>query len=91
MITPSTFVGDTLLLFEKTRAIGTGLDTIPATDAIIVIDKHNTVFRPKGGAHRADLDTGGMCTVVANLGHKKSFADLGVFITVVETVFRLGT
>jgi hypothetical protein len=91
VITPCALIGDSLFLLEKTRTVGAGLDTIPATDAIIVVDKHNTVLRPEGGAHRADLDTGGMGAVVTNLGHKKGFADLGVFVAVVEPVFRFGT
>src|SRR5208337_2041283 len=55
VVTERAFIGGMFLGMEETASIRTGLDAIPAAQAIIVVDEHHTIGRMKGGADGAHL------------------------------------
>src|SRR3990170_6354633 len=56
------------------RPVRTSLDTIPTTDAVLLVHQDNTILSLIGSANRTNGDTRGIVTLIAQLRHKKTLS-----------------
>jgi hypothetical protein len=66
------FVDHMFVGMEITAAIGASLDAIFTSDAILLIDQHDTLLRFIRSTHRTDLYARGFGTMVAHLGYEEA-------------------
>jgi hypothetical protein len=59
---------------EKPHTVWTCHDAVPAADAPLTVNQYNPVHGLVGSPNRADLDTGRLFALVAELGNKKPLA-----------------
>lgn len=76
VVAEGAFVHDAFFREDIPASIRTGLYAIPAADAIVLIDQHDSFRAFKGGADRTDLHTGRFVAVVAHLGDKERLEDI---------------
>src|ERR1700722_4908165 len=86
VITPRTFVGGLCLLVEIPRTIGTGLNTVPAADAIFLIDEHDPIGRLVGGPDGTNLHARRIFALIAELWHEESLRHLFVAVSIAKAV-----
>lgn len=73
--------GEVFCLIVFIRApllVGTGYETVPATNALVMINNDDAVFSLKGGTRGADLYTCSLLTVVAK-DRNHEFDNRGIF------------
>ena len=76
VIAPGTLVHHPGYRMKITHRIGAGLDAVGTAHTALVIHQDKSVGRSEGGAHGANLDTGGLPAHVAEFGNKKGVPDL---------------
>jgi hypothetical protein len=76
VIAEITLLGHMVYRMEEPHSIRTGHDAIATPDAPFPVDVDYPVGGLIRGAHRAYLDTGGLFTLVTELGNKKGFIDV---------------
>src|ERR1022692_5294002 len=86
VIAPRTFVAGLCLLVEIPSTIGTGLNTVPAADAIIFIDENDPIRRLVGGPDRTYLHARRILALIAELRHEESLRHLFVAVTIAEAI-----
>src|ERR1700722_16093709 len=86
VIAPVAFVGGLRLLVEIPRTIGTGLNTVPAADAVFLIDENDPIRRLVGGPDRTDLHARRIFTLIAELRHEEGLRHLFVAVTIAEAI-----
>src|SRR5450631_1424120 len=86
VIAPGAFVGGLRLVVEIPRTIGTGLNTVPAADAVFFIDEHDPIRRLVGGPDRTNLHARRIFAVIAELRHEKSLRHFFVAVTIAEAI-----
>src|SRR5450631_129669 len=86
VIAPGAFVGGLRLLVEIPRAIGTGLNTVPAADAVFIIDEHDPIRRLVGGPDRTNLHAWRIFAMIAELRHEERLRHFFVAVTIAEAI-----
>src|SRR5271169_1781399 len=71
VIAKRAFVGDVLRRMEIPAAVGASLDAVTATEAIILIDEHDSVGCVERGANRADLCAGRIRALIAQFRNEE--------------------
>ena len=77
VVAEGAFVDGLALGVEVAATVGTGLDAVAATEAVILVNEDDAIGADEGGADGADLDAGGIDAVVAELGNEEAL-DAGV-------------
>ena len=85
VIAKRAFVGRAFFGMEEAASVRTRLNAIAATQAIFLINEHNSIGSMKSGADGTHLRTGRIDAVVAHLGHEEVFSALCLALG--ETVY----
>src|SRR5512133_322082 len=86
VIAQCAFISNFLDRMNKPASIRTCLNTVPAADAILLINKHHSLGTIISGTNRANLYTGRLSAMIAHFRHKKGFEDLLIGNRLLETI-----
>jgi len=70
------FVSYAVLRVEEPDTVRASHDAIATADAPFSVDQYNAIIRLVGSAYRANLHTGRVIALIAELGNEKSLCDI---------------
>ena len=86
VITESAFIRNFLFGMNVPAPIGACLNAITATNAVFLIHQGNPIRTLICCSNRADLCTGGFCTMVAHFRNEKCFKDILLINRLMQSV-----